>query len=187
MMFVINSIFTGTWSITMALLVIQLFRRKLQINPTIIRSVSILLLIGASIYLLKLLVGIVENAYLTGEHENQWVVKGSSRGYLIFLGVWPFSFGLLPQLLWLKKLRGRLSSLAIIIAIWAISRLFVPWGVTEFFMQKPVDLNFKFEFSFVDQLEQIAVYATAFALVCYLISWKENRGENLSSALNEAD
>ena len=137
--FIINSIFTGTWGITTALLVTQLLRRKLQINPTIVRSVSILLLIGASIYLLKILVGIVENAYSTGENENQWVLKGSSLTYLIFLGVWPFSFGLLPQLLWLKKLRGRLSSLVIIIAIWAISRLFVPWGVTEFFMQTPVD------------------------------------------------
>jgi len=181
MMFIINSIFTGTWGITVALAVLQLFRRKLQINPAIIRSVSTLLLIGASIYLLKILVDIVEIAHSTRESENQWVVKGSSLAFLIFLGAWPFSFGLLPQLLWLKKLRGRLSIHVIIIAIWAISRLFVPWGVTEFFMQKPIDLNFKFEFSFVDQLAQIAVYATAFALVCYLISRKDNRGESLVS------
>jgi len=66
-------------------------------------SVSILLLIGASIYLLKILVDIVEIAHSTRESENQWVMKGSSMAFLIFLGAWPFSFGLLPQLLWLKN------------------------------------------------------------------------------------
>ena len=131
------------------------------------------------------LVDIVEIAHSTRESEHQWVMKGSSLAFLIFLGAWPFSFGLLPQLLWLKKLRGRLSSLVIIIAIWAISRLFVPWGITEFFMQKQIDLNFKFEFSFLDYLEQTAVYTVAFVLVHYLISRKNNTGEPLTNESGE--
>jgi len=174
MTFIINSILTGTWGITVVLLVIQLFRLKLQINPIIIRSVSTLLLFGASLYILKIPVEFITNYYSGGEYEQYTFADGNLLYSLIIYCAWLFSFGLLPQILWVKKLRGRLSSLVVIVAIWAITRLYVPWGISEFFMEKPIDLNFKFEFSFLDRLEQVAIYSVAFVLVFYIISRKEN-------------
>ena len=185
--FIINSILTGTWGITVALLVIQLFRLKLQINSTIVRSISTLLLLGASLHVLRTAVYFFTNYYSAGEYEQYTFRNGNLWSYWIIYCAWLFSFGLLPQLLWLKTLRGRFSSLVVIVAIWGITRLFVPWGISEFFMERPIDLQFKFEFSFVNSLEQTAVYSVAFVLVFHIISRRDYNSQALTDEQTGAD
>jgi len=157
-----------------ALSIIQLFRLKEQIRPGIIKSVSMLLLAGASLYILEIPVNFLIDYYSGGEYEQYTFKDGNLLSVLILFGAWLFSFGLVPQILWAKKLRGRLSSLIVIIAIWAVTRIFVPWGLLQFIMQKPFDWQFKLDFSFLDRLEQIAVYTVAFALVYYIVSRRDN-------------
>lgn len=179
--FMINAIFTGTWGITSALLVMQLFRLKLQINPLIISSIGILLLLGASTYLLKTVLGYLYYYYSDGTYNRYTFKKDDFLFSMAMSGIWLLNYGLLPQLLWIRKLR-RLSSLVVLICIWAITSLAVPWGVARQFLDSPTNTffvsGFKFEFSFTDYVEQGGVYAVAFAMVYSFLSRRNNDGES---------
>jgi len=176
MKFITDSIFTGTCGITAVLLVMQLIRSKLQIRPAIIISVSTLLLFGSLFYFLRIAIEIYANYYSNPDYGSFKVKNNNWWLLTIMLAAWPFSFGLLPQLLWLKKRRQRLMSLVFIVGVWAITRIFIPPDFLQFFIN-PLNWHVDTGFSTGDYLLQAATYSAAFAVVHYFISKKDNDNE----------
>ena len=185
--FIINTILTVTTGITVALLVLQLLRRDLKIRPDIITSVSILLLLGSTIYLVKVPAEFVVHYYSGGDYEHYTFKKGTFLPFIIFGFAWLFSYGLVPQILWIKKLRRRLSTLLIIVGMWAITRLLVPWGLYQLLLNPFAEWNRNSEFSFLDYVEQGAVYATAFAIIYSYLSRKGNDNDESDGGSSKVD
>jgi len=173
MKFVTDSIFTGTCGITAVLLVMQLIRLKLQIRPAIIISVSTLLLFGSLFYFLRIAAELYVNYYSNPNYGSFKLKNGNLWLLVIMLGAWPFTFGLLPQFLWLKKRRQRLWSLVFIVGVWAVTRIFISPNFLQFFID-PLNWHADSGFSTIDYLLQAGAYSAAFAVVHYFISKKDN-------------
>ncbi len=162
MALIINAIFAGTWGLTAALLVVQLLRLELNSKPVIIDAMRNLLLFGSSVYLLKTGIDVLQI------HMS----SASTRFWMTFLA-WPLAFGVLPQLLWLKPLRHRLASLAVIVALWTITISFVPWAFPQWvtnMVLHPTNVRAHVVFSFTGYLEMVAIYAAMLAGVYYVLT-----------------
>jgi putative effector of murein hydrolase LrgA (UPF0299 family) len=157
-MTLITSILAGTWGLTAALLVTGLLRLELRIRPAIINAMGLILLFASSIYLLKTGADMI-SAFKSGERSY----FGSLQFFTVFFA-WPFAFGILPQLLWLKIFRQQLISLAAIAFVWTMTLFFVPWGMPQLKAMP---------FSYAGYLEIVGIYTLIFMLVYRFTAKKE--------------
>ena len=159
MTLLITSILAGTWGLTAALVVVHLLRLDIKMKPAIINAMGIVLLFASSIYLLKTGVEMI-STYKSGERTYF-----SSISFLTIFFAWPFTFGILPQLLWLKLFRQQLASLVAMAGVWTITVFFVPWGLPEL-KAAP--------FSYLGFIEIVAIYVVAMLLAYWFTAKKEN-------------
>jgi len=159
MTLILTSILAGTWGLAAALLVVHLLRLEISFRPVIVNAMGILLLFASSIYLLK------TSAEMIGTYKSGERAYFSSIPFLTVFFAWPFTFGILPQLLWFKVFRQQLASLVAIAAVWTITVFLVPWGLPQL-KAAP--------FSYVGYLEIVAIYASALLLVYLFTAKKES-------------
>lgn len=160
MTLIINAIFAGTCGLTIALFIVQLLRLSLTNKLLIIKTISMVLLLGASLYLLQMAL------------DTIFVYKriSSTQHFLVFL-IWPIAFGLLPQLLWIKKLQGQLAVIVTMVALWVVLLCFVPWLLPQYIVQlvkHPYQIPAKIS-PFIVYAEIIGIYAAAFLMTYFVL------------------
>ncbi len=176
---IVGAIFNGTWIFTILLLVFQLFRLNLLNieKPTLITAVNTALLFGSTLFILKVIVGFFVSYYSGSEYEQYVVTNRYFGPFWFYLGAWPLTHGLIPQVLWLKRFRRSLLSLTIIVAIWVAIWMLNLWAQT----QNPSGWTMRFVLSFVECLEQMAIYLVVIILLYYMLKRQKDKSATSSN------
>ena len=162
--FVVNSIFRGPIILIPCLFIVYKLGLKIyEVNESIlIRTVNCVLLFGSVVYLVLFLFDTFMSVFSLGayEHDHYSNPDFGRYGWLrwIFM-IMPY--GLLPQLLWIKKFRHSLTSSFIIITAWGLLTL--------------LTIIVVFYFVWTDYLEQIAVYFICITLIYLVLNRRRNR------------
>ncbi|SDF68109.1 hypothetical protein SAMN05216464_12431 [Mucilaginibacter pineti] len=137
--FIARAIFNGTFIIALCVIVVALFKIKLhKINKAIlVSSVNTLLLSGAMIYVLMWLTEIFKAYFWEGDYEQITFTN------LFFGSYWWAALALLaksillPQILWIRKLRHSFISTIVIISFWLLIDILavLSYGLSDTFQK----------------------------------------------------
>lgn len=119
----IDSIFTGTAVLVICIVSTAIFKIKLQLIDLKMLTISVnwVLLFGAVFFLVNIFIRAFNAYYSGGEYEQYVFLNGLGIDNVIILTIlWLFSHGLVPQLLWFKKLRRSIFISTTVIGIWAV-------------------------------------------------------------------
>ena len=141
--FIASAIFNGTFVIVLCVIVVALFKIKLhKINKTIlVSSANTLLLAGAMIYVLMWITEVFKAYFLGSDYEQITITN------LFFGSYWWAALALLaksillPQILWIRKLRHSFISTVVIISFWLLIDILavLSYGLSDIFQS----LNWK--------------------------------------------
>ncbi|WP_259091002.1 hypothetical protein [Mucilaginibacter dorajii] len=117
-----SSIFSGTIVITLCLVVVNLFKIKLAKidKPTLIKAINTVLLLGAMIYALMWVTELFMAYYSGGEYEQYTFTNRFFGSYWWAALTLLIRSILLPQILWVGKLRRSFICTIIVISVWGI-------------------------------------------------------------------
>lgn len=162
--FVINSIFRGSLILIPCLFIVHQLRLKIYaINkPVLIRTINCVLLFGSVVYLVVFLFGVFMSVFSLGSYEHGHYSSPDFGHYGLLRWIFMIiPYGVLPQLLWIKKIRYSITSSFIIITAWALLTL--------------LTIIIVFYFFWIDYLKQMAVYFVCITLIYIVLNQKDNR------------
>ena len=176
---IINAIFSGSFALLICLLAINLF--KINIHPTkdkiLIKSVSYTLLLGSVLYLFMLILYLYIIFFSGGEYK-QFAVSDRLFGSY-WWAIWIFTFvpyGVLPQILWIKKFRQSIVGVSIVI---------IPWGTI--FLLKSIGnyqgIHFEWKRMIIDNFKDTLVYLPILIIMYLILSRQQMQLEPTSTDL----
>lgn len=169
-MILINSIFEGSVLFMLILFISAFFRgRSFPLKKSrLIRSVNYALLSGSVFYIMLILIDIVMS-FSASEFDQYTVLNRYVGAY--WLAIWPFMivpYGILPQILWFRKLRSSTTASMIVIVYWWFSSLI---RIVPHFLARSWDVLIYFDYPGL--LLKVIIYIVIIGSLYFFLARKE--------------
>jgi len=166
---IINAVFSGSVILIPILFIVHLSKAGTgAVNKTtLIEAVNCTLLAGSILYIARFIIQIYTSLFSGGEYE-QYTFTNRFFGHY-WLDLWVliiFRYALLPQLLWIGKLRKSIVSSFVIICTWGLSSLAVT------ILSPPEGWHITLVAPMLDYLISIIIYLVIISLIYKLLNRK---------------
>ncbi|HEY9003871.1 MAG TPA: hypothetical protein VIM89_21120 [Mucilaginibacter sp.] len=181
---IVNAIFNGAFVLLVCLLIINFFKINISLikYKTLVNSVSCTLLLGSILYIFKFVIEFYVAFFSGGEYEQYAVSNRVLGPYWAVVSVSSFiPYILLPQLLWIKRLRSSLITLSVILFIPRLLYLFE--GILFPGTKANWSMHYTWGAIIIDYLTSILIYLPILIGVYMILSRRERRLETTSTNL----
>jgi hypothetical protein len=163
-----SSIFSGTIVITLCLILAKLFKIKLTKidKPRLIKAINTLLLLGAMIYTTMWIIELFMAYYSGGEYEQYTFTNRFFGSYWWAALTLLIRSIVLPQILWVGKLRRSFICTIVIVSFWLLINILaqVSFGIVEILREFTISMSY---------LEGLGIYILILEAVYIILKRKK--------------